>query len=164
MAARGHEFRKIPTAPHRNQPGPIRVIRAMETHPQIKGATFIGHADAFWANVSADYQNEAPYPTGPIKRGGVTDKLLGDHPNLFGDLSANSGNNAMSRDPAFTADFLKRHQDKLMFGSDCTDKLGEGEKCLGAQILAAVRRLAPDTKIQSKIFHQNAMRVIKVKF
>ena len=52
--------------------------------------TFIGHADAFWANVSADYHNEAAYPTGPIKRGGVTDKWLGDYPNLFGDMSANS--------------------------------------------------------------------------
>src|SRR5687768_7731567 len=37
--------------------------------------TFIGHADAFWATVSADYHNEAAYPTGPITRGGVTDKL-----------------------------------------------------------------------------------------
>ena len=60
--------------------------------------TFIGHADAFWANVSADYRNEAAYPTGPIKRGGLTDKWLGDYPNLFADMSANSGNNAMSRD------------------------------------------------------------------
>jgi predicted TIM-barrel fold metal-dependent hydrolase len=51
-----------------------------------------------------------------------------------------------------------------MFGSDCTDTLGEGEKCLGAQILAAVRRLAPDLKVQRNIFHQNAMRIIKVKF
>ena len=82
--------------------------------------TFIGHADAFWANVSADYHNEAAYPSGPIKRGGLTDKWLGDYPNLFGDMSANSGNNAMSRDAEFTADFLKRHQDKLFFGSDCS--------------------------------------------
>ena len=35
--------------------------------------TFIGHADAFWANVSADYHNEAAYPAGPIKRGGLTE-------------------------------------------------------------------------------------------
>lgn len=28
--------------------------------------TFIGHADAFWANVSADYRNEAAYPAGPM--------------------------------------------------------------------------------------------------
>ena len=88
--------------------------------------TFIGHADAFWANVSADYHNEAAYPSGPIKRGGVTDKLLGDYPNLFGDLAANSGNNAMSRDAEFTADFLKRHQGKLFFGSDCSCSDGHG--------------------------------------
>src|SRR4030095_1903958 len=81
--------------------------------------TFIGHADAFWANVSADYKNEAAYPAGPIVRGGVTDRWLGDYANLFGDLSANSGNNGLSRDPAFTVDFLKRHQDTLLFGSDC---------------------------------------------
>ena len=64
---------------------------------------FVGHADAFWANLDARYANEAAYPTGPITRGGVTDKLLGDYANLFGDLSANSGNNALSRDPQFTA-------------------------------------------------------------
>ncbi len=87
---------------------------------------FIGHADAFWANVSADYANDVDYPSGPIVRGGITDKLLGDYPNLFGDLAANSGNNALSRDPAFTRDFLKRHQDKLIFGSDCACADGRG--------------------------------------
>ena len=101
--------------------------------------TFIGHADAFWANVSADYHNEAAYPTGPITRGGLTDKWLGDHPNLFGDLSANSGNNAMSRDPEFTKDFLKRHQDKLFFGSDCSCPDGHGGGVSQANNPAATR-------------------------
>lgn len=120
--------------------------------------TFIGHADAFWANVSADYHNQEAYPSGPIKRGGVTDKWLGDYPNLFGDLSANSGNNALSRDPTFTPDFLKRHQDKLFFGSDCgcTDGHGAGVsqgnnpaaarlagKCVARETLAVLQRSAP---------------------
>ena len=39
-------------------------------------------------------------------RGGITDKLLGDYANLYGDLSANSGNNTLSRDAEFTAEFL----------------------------------------------------------
>jgi hypothetical protein len=96
-----------------------------KAYPQT---TFIGHADAFGANVSADYHNEAAYPSGPIVRGGITDKLLGDYPNLYGDVSANSGNNMLSRDPTFTADFLRRHQNKLLFGSDCgcTDGHGGG--------------------------------------
>jgi len=138
--------------------------------------TFIGHADAFWANVSADYQNEAAYPTGPIKRGGVTDKLLGDHANLFGDLSANSGNNAMSRDAAFTADFLKRHQDKLLFGSDCgcTDGHGAGVsqgnnptaarmagKCVARETLGLLKRsAAPD--VFEKLVWGNAHKLLRI--
>jgi uncharacterized protein len=95
----------------------------LRRHPKTK---FIGHADAFWANVSADYANQEAYPSGRIVRGGITDKLLGDYANLFGDLAANSGNNALSRDPEFTPDFLRRHQDKLIFGSDCSCADGKG--------------------------------------
>jgi uncharacterized protein len=102
----------------------FRNVEAMlKAYPKTR---FIGHADAFWANISADYANEAAYPAGKIKRGGVTDKLLGDYPNLYGDLSANSGNNALSRDPQFTPGFLERHQDKLIFGSDCACSDGKG--------------------------------------
>jgi predicted TIM-barrel fold metal-dependent hydrolase len=95
----------------------------LKAYPKTK---FIGHADAFWANISADYHEQEAYPTGPIVPGGITDKLLSDYPNLFADTSANSANNALSRDPAFTTAFLKRHQDKLHFGSDCNCDDGKG--------------------------------------
>jgi predicted TIM-barrel fold metal-dependent hydrolase len=122
----------------------------LKSYPKTR---FIGHADAFWANISADYANEAAYPTGKVKRGGITDKLLADYPNLFADLSANSGNNALSRDPEFTRDFLKRHESKLIFGSDCgcTDGHGGGTsqanpvasrlagKCVARETLALLR-------------------------
>jgi uncharacterized protein len=138
--------------------------------------TFIGHADAFWANVSADYHNEAAYPTGPIKRGGLTDKWLGDHPNLFGDMSANSCNNAMSRDPEFTADFVKRHQDKLLFGSDCGCSDGHGGgvsqnnnpaatrmsgKCVARETLTVLKRAASRDAFQ-KIVWGNAHKLLKI--
>jgi uncharacterized protein len=138
--------------------------------------TFIGHADAFWANVSADYHNEAAYPAGPIKRGGLTDKWLGDHPNLFGDMSANSCNNAMSRDPEFTADFVKRHQDKLLFGSDCGCSDGHGGgvsqnnnpaatrmsgKCVARETLTVLKRAASRDAFQ-KIVWGNAHKLLKI--
>ena len=41
-------------------------------------------------------------------------------------MSAVSGSNAMTRDPGFTSDFLQRHQDKLLFGSDCSCRDGHG--------------------------------------
>jgi uncharacterized protein len=138
--------------------------------------TFIGHADAFWANVSADYHNEAAYPAGPIKRGGLTDKWLGEYPNLLADMSANSGNNAMSRDPEFTADFIKRNQDKLLFGSDCgcTDGHGGGVsqnnnpaaarlagKCVARETLGLLKRTASPDVFQ-KIVWGNAHKLLKV--
>jgi predicted TIM-barrel fold metal-dependent hydrolase len=133
----------------------------LEKFPKVN---FIGHAQTWWANIDRNCDQVTMYPKGKVTPGGITDRLLSDYPNMFGDLSAGSGLNSMLRDEDQAREFLKRHHEKLMFGSDCTDSLGEGDKCLGAQILAAVRRLAPDPKIQRKIFHQNAMRIIKVKF
>ena len=135
--------------------------------------TFIGHADAFWANISGDYHNEAVYPTGPVKRGGVTDRWLGDFPNLFGDMSAVSGNAAMARDPAFTEDFLKRHQDKLIFGSDCSCGDGHGAgynnpaapgmagKCVARETLTVVKR-STSPAIFQKIVWGNAHKLLRI--
>jgi predicted TIM-barrel fold metal-dependent hydrolase len=49
-----------------------------------------------------------------------------------------------------------------MYGSDCDDRAGAGEKCSGAQCLAAVRRLAPSKEVVAKILHGNAARVLKI--
>jgi predicted TIM-barrel fold metal-dependent hydrolase len=137
---------------------------------------FIGHADAFWANISADYANESAYPSGKIKPGGVTDKLLGDYPNLFGDLSANSGNNALSRDPEFTPGFLKRHESKLIFGSDCacTDGKGGGisqggnpaasrlaGKCVARETLTVLQKTLTPAAFR-RVAWENAHRIYRL--
>ena len=147
--------------------------KVVKSHPKTK---FIAHADAFWANVSADYHNESAYPSGPIKKGGVSDKLLGDYANFYGDCSANSGNNALSRDPEFTKDFLRRHQDKLMFGSDCSCSDGHGAgisqannpaaarlagKCVARETLGVLKRSAsPD--VFRKIAWGNVHRRLRI--
>lgn len=138
--------------------------------------TFIGHADAFWANISADYRNDAAYPTGPIARGGVTDRWLADYPNLFGDLSANSGNNALSRDPEFTRAFLARHQEKLLFGSDCSCSDGHGSgvsqnnnpaaarmagKCVARETLTLLTR-STSPEVFQKLVWGNAQRLLRI--
>lgn len=64
---------------------------------------FIGHADLFWAHISANVPTDRAYPAGPVKPGGLTDRWLSEFPNLYADMSANSGNNALSRDPIFRA-------------------------------------------------------------
>lgn len=143
----------------------------LKAYPKTK---FVGHADAFWANVSADYHEEAAYPVGPVKRGGVTDKLLGDFENMYGDVSANSGNNALSRDEEFTLGFLKRHQNKLMFGSDCGCSNGRGDelgpsvakrmqgKCVARETLGILNKNL-DGGALTKVTWGNAHRLYKIK-
>ena len=65
-------------------------------------------------------------------------------------------------DEDFTPGFLVRHQEKLLFGSDCEDAIGSGEKCQGAQILAAIRRFAPSQVTQGKILRENAKKLLKL--
>jgi len=126
--------------------------------------TFIGHADAFWANVSADYAEDTSYPKGPIKPGGVTDRFLGDYPNLYADMSANSGNNFLTRDSEFAARFLERHQNKLMFGSDCPCPDGRGGtsgRCIARATLTMLKKLAPPDVFR-KIVWENGTRLLKM--
>ena len=101
----------------------------LEKYPRVN---FIGHAQTWWANIDKNYQDQKVlYPKGPVTPGGLTDRYLADYPNMFGDLSAGSGLNALTRDEDFTRDFLARHQDKLLYGSDCSDLDGAGAKCSG---------------------------------
>ena len=55
-----------------------------------------------------------------------------------------------------------RHQDKLLFGSDCNDSIGEGDKCTGSDLLKTIRRLVPSKAVERKILFENAKRVLKL--
>lgn len=134
-----------------------RFYRMLEQHPKT---IFIGHAQTWWANIDKLADQTVLYPTGKVTPGGLTDRYLSGYPNMFGDLSAGSGLNALTRDEPFTRDFLQRHQDKLLFGSDCNDSVGAGSTCTGAQTIAVVRRLAAPA-IQHKLFYANATRLFR---
>ena len=75
--------------------------------------TFIGHGDLFWAHISALVPTDRGYPVGPIERGGLTDKWLSDFPNLYADMSANSGNNARLARHGFHARLHRAAPDKV---------------------------------------------------
>lgn len=136
-----------------------RFHKVLEAYPEVN---FIGHAQTWWGHIDLHHDPGDLYPKGPVTPGGITDRLLADYPNMFGDLSAGSGLNAFTRDEDHGAGFLLRHQDKLLYGSDCADAEGAGEPCSGAQMLALVRRLVPDPAVRGKILSANAARVIRL--
>ena len=81
---------------------------------------------------------------------------------MYGDLSAGSGLNAFTRDEEHAREFIERHQDKLLYGSDCNDQDGRGSKCSGAQMIAAIRRLSSSKEIERKLLYRNARRVFRI--
>jgi predicted TIM-barrel fold metal-dependent hydrolase len=137
-----------------------RFAKMLEKFPKV---TFIGHAQTWWANIDKDHQDQSVlYPKTKVTPGGRTDRYLADYPNLYGDLSAGSGQNALSRDEDHAREFLQRHQSKLMFGSDCIDADAKPPACIGAGTIALVRKLAPTPEIRRKILFENAKRVFRL--
>jgi predicted TIM-barrel fold metal-dependent hydrolase len=133
--------------------------KVLEKFPKVR---FLGHAQTWWGNIDRSHDQTVMYPKTKVTAGGITDRLLSDYSNMFGDLAAGSGLNSLLRDEDRAREFLQRHQDKLLYGSDCTDHEGSGEKCIGSKGIAAIRRLAPSTAIASKIFHQNIRKIMRV--
>lgn len=137
----------------------------LEKYPRVN---FIGHAQAWWASIDKEYTDQSiRYPKGTVTPGGLTDRLLSDYPNMYGDLSAGSGLNALTRDEENAAKFLFRHQDKLLFGSDCPDPAKiEGTAadsvCQGIQTIAEIRKLASTKQIERKILYENAKRLFRI--
>lgn len=137
-----------------------RFYRMLEKYPRVN---FIGHAQTWWANVDRHHRDQTVlYPKGPVTPGGLTERYLADYPNMFGDLSAGSGLNALTRDESFTPGFFERHQNKLTYGSDCNDHAGGGPKCQGAETIAVVRRFAPNHQIERKLLYGNAKRLFRL--
>ncbi len=135
-----------------------RFHKVLERFPEV---AFIGHAQTWWGNIDRNHTQSVMYPTGKVAAGGYTDGLLADYPNMYGDMSAGSGLNALLRDEEHARGFLLRHRTKLMFGTDCNDRDGGSEKCSGGKMLAAIRRLASDKTVERSILYDNAARLMK---
>jgi predicted TIM-barrel fold metal-dependent hydrolase len=130
---------------------------------KFPNVNFIGHAQTWWANIDKDHKDQnVLYPTTKVTPGGLTDRYLSDYPNMYGDMSAGSGLNSMLRDEEHARAFLTRHQDKLLYGSDCSDIVGHGLACQGSQTIEAIRRLSPDKKVERKILYFNAKKLFRL--
>ena len=136
--------------------------KVLKRYPKVN---FIGHAQTWWGHISADLNPKDMYPEGRVKPGGLLDKLLADYPNIYGDLSAGSGLNAMTRDPEFSRGFLKRHSRKLIWGSDCDcrDGKGGGVKrgyCIAGRCLEALRKLTSNPRDLRRMLYENGAELL----
>lgn len=136
-------------------PGLPRLEHAISTFPKLN---FIGHGPGWWASISGleSQQDLGGYPKGKVLPGGAIDRLMDTYPNIYGEFSAGSGANALSRDLEFGREFLIRRQDRVCFG---TDYLQPGQAVPQFDVLAELD-LPPE--VQKKVYRGNAERLLKL--
>jgi len=119
---------------------------------------FVTHGPHWWAKISGDTKEEdrGSYPKGPIAPGGKADYLLQKYPNIYADLSADSGLNALTRDPKFARSFLERNCTNILFGTDLIWKRQE------IKILQVLQSMDLSEKTYNLILHQNAEKLLKI--
>lgn len=121
--------------------------RAIQACPDT---SFLGHAPGFWSHISNDGKHETePYPTGNVVPGGRVVEMMRKYPNLYGDLSAGSGCNALKRDPEFAVQFLLEFQDRLLYARDYFDNVHQ----------EFLNSLGLPDGVLSKIYSGNALRL-----
>ena len=145
-----------------DDPGLPRLERALLECPDT---IFIGHGPAFWSEISGDVPEaeRGGYPKSPVTPGGAVPRLMEQYPNLWADLSAGSGYNALARDPAFGLAFLDRFQDKLLFG---TDVLRHDQTEAHVPIVGHMRRIREEGALGDaaweKIAWRNAVALLRL--
>lgn len=123
---------------------------------------FLGHGPPFWAEIArlGTPGERAGYPNYPVREEGVVPKLMRRHGNLYGDLSAGSGFNALNRDHAYAVSFLNEFQDRLLFGTDICSPDGDAPL---SQFLLSLRK---ENKINDAVFQKiarlNAINLLKL--
>ena len=100
-----------------DEPGMPQLESCLNKFPKL---TFIGHGPAFWAEIS-ELKNPSDrygYPNYSVYKEGRIAYLMRTYPNLWVELSAGSGANAMMRDKQYAISFLNEFQGRILFGSD----------------------------------------------
>lgn len=126
----------------------LNLERALQACPET---IFIGHCPGFWREISGDADTSPETrPSAPITPGGRLHALFDTYPNLWADLSAGSGYNAMNRDPEHARTFIEKHQDRLLFGRDQ----------YGDDMMRLLAALTLDETVERKLYAENALRLV----
>lgn len=136
-----------------------RLERVLQECPET---VLVGHGPTFWAEISGEVPEGMRwgYPGGPVKGGGAVRRLMAKYDNLWADISAGSGHNAITRDEGFGLEFLDEFQNKLMFGTDSCARLNHEPESPNVELMRRLR----DEKLVSedawkKLASENAVRL-----
>lgn len=138
-----------------------RLERMLKKHPKLK---IFGHSQPFWAEISSDCtdENRGFFPKGKVTEGRIA-HLLRDYPNLYLDLSAYSGFNALSRDIDYTLGFIEEFWPRMMYGIDACTKEDRHIRAMASFLDTLHESRDISDEAYRGICRENAIRVLKLK-
>ena len=137
-----------------------RLEKMLKAHPRLK---WIGHSQCFWSEISSDNDEAVRHrmPKGKVSPGRLVD-FMRTYENLYCDLSANSGKNAMMRDPAFAASFLEEFSDRILYGCDACATINTFMYEFDEFLTSLRESGAIRESTYRKIVRENAIRLLKL--
>ena len=143
-----------------DDPGMPQLEETLRRFPKLK---IFAHSQAFWAEMTPlkSVNDRFGYPAGPVKEEGRVQELMRKYPNLYGDLSAGSGCNALARDREYAAKFLEEFQDRLFFGTDVCQPTMPTMRPLANFLKGMLADGAISSAVFNKVARENALRVLE---
>lgn len=140
-----------------DQRGLPELEQSLQRFPKLK---FLGHSQSFWCEISKyrTWDERTGFPKTPVEEGRLPE-LMRKYGNLYGDLSANSGNNALARDLDYAGRFLTEFQDRLLFGMDVCAPTGFISP-LNETLAKLLRTGRITPAVYRKVARENAERVL----
>ncbi len=140
-----------------DDPGLPQLERSLQRFPEL---VLLGHSQGFWAEMTPlrTVADRYGYPDYPIEAEGAVVLLMRRYPNLYGDLSANSGHNALARDLEYAGRFLTEFQDRLLFGTDICAPDTPTPLVNTLQQLRDTGRISPE--VFAKVARENAVKLL----
>jgi predicted TIM-barrel fold metal-dependent hydrolase len=132
----------IDTNKNMDEPGLPRVEHVLKTYPNCK---LIAHAQ-WWLHLVE----------------GACDRQLREHPNLYADISGTQMAAMLNRDRNYTREFLIRHQDRILFGSDAGWWSFNNDEATESQF-SVLEELDLPKEVRRKIYRENAIRLFGLK-
>lgn len=137
-----------------------RIEKELKKFPNL---CLIGHSQPFWAEMSEglteDMRND--YPRGRVKEGRLP-KLMREYGNLYCDISAGSGANALMRDREYAARFLEEFSDRVLYGCDFCAVTNTHQFALDKFLDDMVADGYLSMENYKKIVRENAIKLLKL--
>ncbi len=123
---------------------------------EYSNVDFIMHGPGWWRHISVHVPPNVGYPEGPVEEPGRAVYLLENYPNIYGDLSAGSGYNAIARDLAFGKKFLEKLNRKTLYGTDL-----EAFFTPAHSHIKLLENLNLEAEAYENIYHKNLERLLE---